>query len=210
MLLLFLLLSAPASHAAGSGMQDSARKARFAINFAKFTEWPPDRLPPVGGAFTLCQMGGSASLRRTLIQAEGRTIQGFPIAFRQIAHIDESTGCMVLFVHAASALPPPQAPVLTVGDGPGFAARGGMISFLNSGHGLAFEVNAVAMQRAGLTLSSQVLSLAASVIEPNRMAPGQANLSFRPVGAASASMRGDALQPAADPGVVGEPLDSER
>jgi hypothetical protein len=53
--------------------------------------------------------------------------------------------------------------VLTVSDMPRFTERGGMIQFILEGNRVRFQVNLTAAQNAGLTLSSQLLKLAALV-----------------------------------------------
>jgi hypothetical protein len=53
--------------------------------------------------------------------------------------------------------------VLTVSDMPQFAQRGGMIQFVLEGNRVRFEVNLIATQHAGLTLSSDLLKVATAV-----------------------------------------------
>ena len=53
--------------------------------------------------------------------------------------------------------------VLTVSDMPQFVKRSGMIQFLVDSNRVRFEVNLTAAQRAGLTLSSELLKLAIAV-----------------------------------------------
>ena len=57
------------------------------------------------------------------------------------------------------------APVLTVGDGDGFARGGGMIGLFVEDGRMRFAINPNAAQRAGLRLSSQLLKLARIVKE---------------------------------------------
>lgn len=146
---------------------EASVKAAFALNFAKFTEWPQARMAANAGQFTLCQFGGSDSLAGALQTLEGRTVQGLHIRFRRIDSSLEASDCLLLFASGSSAPPPlPRgSAVLTVGDEPGFANQGGMIGFVRSGARLRFEVNLGALQRAGLALSSQVLELASNVID---------------------------------------------
>ena len=46
---------------------------------------------------------------------------------------------------------------------PQFSERGGMIHFLREGNRVRFDVNLTATQNAGLTLSSELLKVAATV-----------------------------------------------
>jgi hypothetical protein len=54
-------------------------------------------------------------------------------------------------------------PILTVSDMPHFVARGGMIEFVAQPSNVRFEVNRAAAERAGLSLSSELLKLAVKV-----------------------------------------------
>ncbi len=53
--------------------------------------------------------------------------------------------------------------VLTVSDLPRFTQRGGMVQFVLEGNRIRFEVNATAVERAGLALSSELLKVAVNV-----------------------------------------------
>ncbi|MBK6981136.1 MAG: YfiR family protein [Betaproteobacteria bacterium] len=90
----------------------------------------------------------------------------------------EARGCHVLFVpearepsaaelvRAAKALP-----VLTVGDGEGFAEDCGSIGFVTRDDRVQFEINPEAAARACLTVSSQLLRLATIVRDGRRARP---------------------------------------
>ncbi|MEO8249467.1 MAG: YfiR family protein [Burkholderiales bacterium] len=167
-----LLLGAVGAHASDPDL--ASQKAEFAVNFAKFTDWPPGRFPLTAGTFALCQYRGSAQLTRALMALSGRTIQGYKIEYRRIERIAEAPNCMLLFAGGRPPQLKPEDSVLTVGDGAQFAQQGGMIGFVIDGDKLKFEVNLAAMQRSGLSISSAVLSLATNVIEPApRMHAGQ-------------------------------------
>jgi len=51
-------------------------------------------------------------------------------------------------------------PILTVGETPGFAERGGVIRLVLEDNKVRFEVNVDAAHQAGLTISSRLLTLA--------------------------------------------------
>ena len=79
--------------------------------------------------------------------------------------------CDTLFVSASEEERVPRIltvlarrPVLTVGDSPDFAARGGMIGFSLEGSRVRFTVNLMAAQDAGLMLQSELLRVAAAVL----------------------------------------------
>jgi hypothetical protein len=54
---------------------------------------------------------------------------------------------------------------LTVGESEGFAALGGIINLTVEGNTVHFEVNQLAAERAGLKISSKLLSMAKIVKE---------------------------------------------
>ncbi len=51
-------------------------------------------------------------------------------------------------------------PILTVGETPGFAERGGMIRFTLEDNRVRFEINVEAAREADLNISSRLLTLA--------------------------------------------------
>jgi hypothetical protein len=55
--------------------------------------------------------------------------------------------------------------ILTVGESEGFAALGGIINLTVEGNTVHFEVNQLAAERAGLKISSKLLSMAKIVKE---------------------------------------------
>jgi YfiR/HmsC-like len=60
------------------------------------------------------------------------------------------------------------APVLTVGETPGFLAAGGMINFLLTENKVRFEINLEAAGAARLQIGSRLLILAQRVVGDNR------------------------------------------
>jgi hypothetical protein len=57
-------------------------------------------------------------------------------------------------------------PILTVGETPGFAERGGIIRFTVEDNRVRFEVNVDAAHLAQLTISSRLLTLARIIQQP--------------------------------------------
>ena len=62
-------------------------------------------------------------------------------------------------------------PVFTVGDGEKFAERGGVAQLVLENDRMRFTINTAAAQRARLTLSSRLLSLASIVKETHHVRP---------------------------------------
>jgi hypothetical protein len=81
-----------------------------------------------------------------------------------------SADCQILFISLSEANrfnkiieALDKSPVLTVSDIPQFSQHRGMIQFVLDGNRIRFEVNLTATQRAGLTLSSDLLKVATAV-----------------------------------------------
>jgi hypothetical protein len=85
---------------------------------------------------------------------------------RRIKRVDEARGCQLLFVGASEGARVGDIvhrlqgyPVLTVGETPGFAERGGAIGFV-TGTSVHLVINPQAVKSAGLTISAKILRLA--------------------------------------------------
>lgn len=82
---------------------------------------------------------------------------------------DAAENCEVLFISSRFSIKTPdldklhESGVLTIGDSPGFLARGGCMSIQRQGRKLKFSINPEAMEKAKIRPSSKILSLA---VEP--------------------------------------------
>jgi hypothetical protein len=103
-------------------------------------------------------------LDRTL---QGKTVGERPVVARRHDSLAEAEGCHVLYLppseDASRALRETPRAALTVGESSGFLEAGGMVRFLIVEDTVRFEVNMGAAQRAGLRISSRMLSFAWSV-----------------------------------------------
>ena len=142
-------------------------KAAFLYNFARYVEWPPDRLPPMGEAFVFTVLGEDpfGDLLDAIIR--DRTLHDRPLTVRRVTRVEDVGESQILFISRSEADALPQilerlatAPILTVGESPQFAERGGMIRFRREGERIGFDINVVSTERAGLRVSSQLLKLA--------------------------------------------------
>ena len=168
-LMIVWILTIPVLQAQSSTPTDYDVKAAYLFNFGRFVEWPAHTLAD-SGVFTFCILGRDpfgANLDHLLAR---ETIDGKNIAVKRIATAHEAAGCQVLFMGAEQESRVSKVieeldkeAVLTVSDVPKFSDRGGMIQFVMEGNRVRFEVNLSATQRAGLTLSSDLLKVATSV-----------------------------------------------
>jgi hypothetical protein len=147
-------------------------KAAYLYGFGRFVEWPAAAPVAGDGAFVLCVLGEDPFGRLLDQAAEGGVMKKQPVSVRRIARPEDGAGCDTLFV-SASEQPRllrifavlDHRPVLTVGDSPEFAQRGGMIGFSMEGSRVRFTVNLVAAQDAGLMLQSELLRVSAMVLK---------------------------------------------
>jgi hypothetical protein len=100
----------------------------------------------------------------------GRTTQGRSVNVRRIKSESEAESCHIVFVSRDTWRNRTDLPrvlrrlgVLTVGESDDFAQAGGVIGFVLQNETVRFVVNTEARDRAGLRISSRMLSLAAAV-----------------------------------------------
>ena len=144
-------------------------KAAYLYNFGKFVEWPAAANAASQDPFLICVLGKDpfgASLDATIA---GEVIDGRSVLAKRISKPQEALNCRVLFISSSEdeqlkeiLATLEKASVLTVSDMPQFTRRGGMIQFVEDANRVRFEVNLTVAERAGLTLSSQLLKVAIS------------------------------------------------
>ena len=142
-------------------------KAAFLYNFARYVEWPSERLPAPGGAFVVTILGEDPFGEALDAVTRDRTIHDRPLAVRRVARVEDVGASQILFISRSEVEDLPRilqrleaAPILTVGETAQFAERGGMIRFRREGARIGFDINVVSTERAGLRVSSQLLKLA--------------------------------------------------
>jgi hypothetical protein len=143
-------------------------KAAFMYQFPQFVEWPSAALQESRNVqFCVVEPNPFGSELQHLIQ--GESLNGRPLAVKEIFGADELAGCHVLFVSTrsgdASGVLKSTAgrPVLTIGEADGFLDGGGIIAMKIVDGKVRFEIHAANAQKAGLRISSQLLSLASAV-----------------------------------------------
>lgn len=171
--LAMLTATSAGAGAATDAASDVAVKAALLFNFAKFAEWP---LLAAGAPIDVCISGDDAIAAAVVEIVHGQKLNGH--ALDVVRPLDSTTWktCEVLFIAAADTRKSAAGldairtqPVLTVGDGKGFANSGGIVeTYLENGR-MRFAINLDAVERAGLHLSSRLLGLA-RVIRDNRAA----------------------------------------
>jgi hypothetical protein len=151
--------------------QDASRaleyqKAIFLYNFAKFVEWPPEKFDR--GGPILVGIYGKDPFVVVLAQTLGdKTVGGRQLAVRHLTDVADIKTCHILFVSSGERkdLEPvleaaTAAGVLTVGETPKFAERGGMVGFAMRNNAVELNINVDAAARGHITISSKILKLA--------------------------------------------------
>uniref|UniRef100_A0A831XEJ6 YfiR family protein n=1 Tax=Geobacter metallireducens TaxID=28232 RepID=A0A831XEJ6_GEOME len=166
LILAFFVLSVLSVHAQERLPNEYQVKLAFLINFTKFVEWPEnafadDRSPIVLGIL------GDNPFGSNLDSVKGKTIHGRKLIVNRFRAVDDIRGCHILFVSSSERHNLPriapflrQSGILSVGDMEKFAQKGGVINFVVENNRVGFEINLEAGRRAGLRISSKLLSLA--------------------------------------------------
>ena len=142
-------------------------KAVFLFNFVQFAEWPETAFASPDAPIRITLLGDDPFAGALEAAVQGERVRQRPLVIERARNIREVTECHLLFVCPSqredvgaiiSAFE--TRPVLTVGEMPEFARRGGIINFYLEGQKVRFEINRAAAKRSGLKLSSQLLGLA--------------------------------------------------
>lgn len=168
--LIGLLIELPSIQGQHAKPTEYEVKATYLYNFSRFVEWPAQALQAQSDSFTICVLGDNPfgpALKATVAQ---ETIAGKSVVAKQVPAPQDAMSCRVLFISSSEDKRLKEiltslgtASVLTVSDLPNFAQRGGMVQFILEGNKVRFEVNSATAERAGLTLSSELLKVAVNV-----------------------------------------------
>jgi hypothetical protein len=142
-------------------------KAAFLFNFARFVEWPPAAFAAANSPIVLGLYGEDPFGEDLTRIIAGKTANGRPFVIRRCERPADLKSCHMAFISSSEKRNLPQAmdalkglPVLTVGETDRFAESGGIINFVIDKNRVHFEINVDAADRAGLRMSSKLLSLA--------------------------------------------------
>src|ERR1700719_1295180 len=156
-----------------SGSSEYLIKAGFIYNFANLVQWPSTSFAQPESPIVIVILGEDhfgATLDRAL---EGKKVNARAFVIkraRSVAELQRTLGpqneCQILYVsssempHLGEAIQVLKgAPVLTIGETPGFAKSGGIINLILEDNKVRFEVNVQAAKDADLNISSRLLAL---------------------------------------------------
>lgn len=168
MLLCCVLAITPAVFAqAPASATELQVKAAYLFKFGAFVEWPPTA---PSDSFAICVMGRDPFGHTLDDTIRGEQINGKKLVAKRIVLPEQAAQCQILYISDSeeARLRPilsavGKMPVLTVSDITNFAERGGTIQFVLENGRVRFNVNLASAEKAGLTLSSQLLKVASSV-----------------------------------------------
>jgi len=168
--LLFLALAAaviPECAAQDAAPSEYQIKAAFLFNFAKFVQWPPEAFATTNSPLIIGVLGENVfgdNLEKTI---NHKVINERPLQFKEFHSVGEATNCHILFISTSEKAKFSKiiqglqgTSVLTVSETGEFIDAGGMINFVLEANKIRFEINDEAAKKAGLKISSKLLSLA--------------------------------------------------
>ncbi|HXO95046.1 MAG TPA: YfiR family protein [Chthoniobacterales bacterium] len=148
-------------------------KAGFIYNFANLVQWPSNAFTQPDSPIVIGILGEDpfgTVLDRVLA---GKKVNGRIFLVKRLKSVPDLKECHIVFVssseiaHLAEAIHLVKGmPILTIGEIPGFARRGGIINLFLEDNKVHFEVNVEAAKEADLNISSRLLALARIVQEP--------------------------------------------
>ena len=152
---------------------ESQVKAVYLYNFAKFVRW--QRNAGSANTFNICVLGQNPFGSNLDLTVAGESLGGKAIAPKNIANMRAAEDCRILFISSSEEgrlkeilREARHLNTLTVSDIPRFAQRGGMIEFVTQESRVRFEVNVEPIEKAGLTVSSELLKVAIKVMGSER------------------------------------------
>ena len=146
---------------------ESHVKAAFLYKFTGYVDWPDSAFERPDAPFVIGVQGSSPLLSELAQLTAGRKVRERSILVRKVLANESTAGLHLLFVGRAEAVhaDAPSRPVLIVTEAEGTMPRASMINFLVVDRHVRFEIALRSVERAGLRMSSRLLSVAQRVIQ---------------------------------------------
>ena len=143
-------------------------KAAFLLNFTRFTEWPASAFADPASPIAICILGHDPFGRALDDIIQGEQVNGRKLLVRRMNQVPPPQACQAIFIGNGERDVPRilnglDGGTLTVSEGEDFIREGGMIAFIIDNRRVRFDINQTAAEKAGLKLSSRLLSVARSV-----------------------------------------------
>jgi len=162
----FLLLTGLESYAQEAPLTEYQIKAAFVFNFAKFVQWPGATFAAPNSPIVIGIIGENPFHDDLAKTVRNKTVDQHPLVVKTFRSLSEATNCQILFICTSEKGRLPEiletlkvSSVLTIGEMDRFDDAGGMINFFKVGTKLRFHINQEAATKAGLKISSKLLSL---------------------------------------------------
>lgn len=142
-------------------------KAAFLFHFAQFVEWPPQAFANSQSPIVIGVLGKNVFGDVLVRTIHNKTVNHHPFQCEEIRSVREATNCQILFISASEKNRLPKIlkdlrgmNILTVSETDQFIQDGGIINFVIEDDEIHFQINDDAAKKAGLKISSKLLSLA--------------------------------------------------
>jgi len=147
-------------------------KAGYIFNFAQLVQWPAGALPHEDSPIVIGILG-TDPFGGTIDQVlANKKVDGRSVIVKRLNRGASVKDCNILFISSSEAAHLSEVlqsvkglPILTIGEIPGFANRGGIINLTLEENRVRFQVNIEAAKRANLNISSRLLALAKIVTQ---------------------------------------------
>jgi hypothetical protein len=147
-------------------------KAGFIYNFAQLMEWPAPTFAQPNSPLVIGILGTDSFQGMLDEVLRGKQVNGREFVVKHLKWGDDLKGCNILFVSSSEKIHLDELfrlirglPILTIGDTPGFAERGGIINFVLEDNKVRFDIDVHAAKLADINISSRLLALARIVPE---------------------------------------------
>jgi hypothetical protein len=157
-------------HAQGVRPTETQVKAAYLYKFGNFVRWPVSRRN--SQSFEICILGKDPFGSVLDATVAGESMNGKKISVKRLSRIQDAASCSILYVSPSEAprldgiLPAAgRMNLLTVSDLDRFAESGGVIALISEEGKVRFTLNRDAAEQSDLVLSSELLKVAAKVIE---------------------------------------------
>src|SRR5205823_1220126 len=168
--LLCMSLASGGANAQSADSSESSEyliKAGFIYNFAQLVQWPPAAFVQPDSPIVIGILGVDPFGELIDRVVQNKKLDGRSLIVKRLKRGASLKECSILFVSSSEAAHLEEVlqstkglPILTIGEIPGFAVRGGIINLTLEGNRVRFEVNIEAAKQANLNISSRLLALA--------------------------------------------------
>ena len=147
--------------------QEQKFKAIFVYNFTKYLNWPESS---IGDEFIIAVLGNNPIIDELRIIANAKTVLNKKIVVNRISQDELNQKFQILFIPKenyslikSSCESLAGKPVLIISEKVNGCNDGAGINFIQKNNNLSFELNKLNITKRGISINSQLLSLATQV-----------------------------------------------